>query len=489
MQYAIVSDIHSNLQAWNATLLDIRSLGIEEIICLGDLVGYGPDPVAVLKSVHANVHHIVLGNHDAVICNKMNASHFNDGAQEIIHWTMGQLGRNAIKFLKDLPLSLVGDGFRCAHGDLANPAMFDYILDPQDALPSWNTVEDQLLFVGHTHHPAIFLLGDSGTPHVVEPQDFAMEEGKRFIVNAGSIGQPRNGDTRACYVIFDTTQRSIHWRQIPFDIDAYGQALRRAGIPAEPSYFLRQDPRADIPPIRELLDFSPATTPDEAVSDTVPVQQVAVLRRSVRTWKLLSTAIILTLLALSATAFSVWWRHSHRALTIADPSSMPLAASRFGFDENMLSLPNRHRKPGSYIPGWHIQLGDHRVQSVSVQIERNIPGLVLVSRDPNEEIVIASPTIKAEPGMKFCIEALFLKDKTFTGSIACVVVLRKAGTDPSSTVHRFVVKEPNAPRGDGWARAKKTFEAPARTTEFIFQIRGKFTGEVKIRDVGFRRRP
>ena len=145
MRYAIVSDLHANLPAWTAVLLDLRSLDADRIICLGDLVGYGPQPAEVLRSVYAEVNHVVLGNHDAVVCGKLDGSLFNETARQIILWTRDRLNAQALRFLRSLPLSLRGGGFRCAHGDLADPAAFRYVIDPADAAPSWSAVEDRLL--------------------------------------------------------------------------------------------------------------------------------------------------------------------------------------------------------------------------------------------------------------------------------------------------------------------------------------------------------
>ena len=197
MKCAIVSDIHANRQAWNAALLDIRSQGIDRICCLGDIVGYGPNPTETLESVYSNVDYLVLGNHDAVICGKMDPSLFNEKARRIIDWTRNQLGNDAVKFLKTLPLSVSSHFFRGTHGDFSVPSSFNYIIEPEDALDSWSTVPENLLFVGHTHQPGIFLLGQSGIPRMVEPQDFVLEEGKRFLVNVGSIGQPRDRQARS----------------------------------------------------------------------------------------------------------------------------------------------------------------------------------------------------------------------------------------------------------------------------------------------------
>ncbi|MEI6809351.1 MAG: metallophosphoesterase family protein, partial [bacterium] len=276
MRYAIVSDIHSNLQAWNAVLLDIRSTGVDRIICLGDIVGYGPNPVQVMESVHANVDHFVLGNHDAILCDKLDSSLFNDSARFVLEWTKTQMGKNATKFLSTLPLALDGRTFRCAHGDFSEPGYFNYVTEPQDAMPSWNAVTEQLLFVGHTHVPAIFLLGKSGTPHIVPAQDFALEEEKRYLVNPGSVGQPRDGDARASYCIYDQEAGSVCWRRIPFDIDAYRCSVTSTGLPLSASHFLSFDPRKGVSPLREMLSFSPPNTPELAVQNAVAIQTLEV---------------------------------------------------------------------------------------------------------------------------------------------------------------------------------------------------------------------
>ena len=231
MRIAIVSDIHANLQAWNAALLDIRSSGVDHILCLGDIVGYGPNPAEVLESVHANVDYLVLGNHDAAACGKIDARLFNANAQQIIQWTRGRLTRSALRFLETLPLCLEGEFFRCTHGDFSAPGMYQYIAAAEDARASWGAVTEPLLFVGHTHQPALFLLGTSGIPRSVEPQDFALEEDKRFLVNVGSVGQPRDGDPRAAYAVFDAWANEIALRRVPYDHLLTERKIVAGGLP------------------------------------------------------------------------------------------------------------------------------------------------------------------------------------------------------------------------------------------------------------------
>ena len=151
MRYAIVSDIHGNLPAWNTVLSDLAVHKVDRIICLGDVVGYGPQPAETLKSVYERVHLMVLGNHDAVMAGRLDPDTFNDRAKGMIEWTAARLGSRARELFKSLPLVLVGKTFRCAHGDFADPAEFNYITTPEEPLASFNAVPEQLLFCGHSH--------------------------------------------------------------------------------------------------------------------------------------------------------------------------------------------------------------------------------------------------------------------------------------------------------------------------------------------------
>jgi len=490
MLYAVVSDIHANLQAWRAALLDIRSLGVDKIVCLGDIVGYGPNPAEVLKDVYANVEHFVLGNHDAVICGKMDASLFNEDARRIIVWTRNRLNAEAIKFLRTLPLALNGELFRCTHGDFSNPAAFNYVIDPEDALPSWQAVHEQLLFIGHTHRPAMFLLGKSGIPRVVEPQDFVLQEEKRFLVNVGSVGQPRDGDARACYCVLDTAQRSVIWRRIPFDLDAYRRALSDGGVSDKPSYFLRHDPRLGTPPLRELLNFAPAETADQAAKDVVEVRELTALKRRVTKWRVLFTVLLLLALSVAAAAGTLWWRHHTRALVVADPSLSSLDALTAVLDTNMLDWPDAGLPAGRFIRGWSILLGDKRRQSVTVKTRaKGEHVIVLSSSTRKDELRLSSPAILVRKDMNFGLQAQVMRSADFTGNVEAFISLRKAGDGSQETVERFRVKEPNVRRKGGWYEARQTTGGlPARSTSIQVHLRGKFQGQVRVRQLSLERR-
>lgn len=489
MRYAIVSDIHANLQAWNAVLTDLGSNRIDKVICLGDIIGYGPDPADALASVYAHVDTFVLGNHDAVICGKLSAERFNARARQLISWTAQQLDRKAVQFMGTLPLTLAGDGFRCAHGEFARPAAFGYVIDPHNALPSWSAVPEPLLFVGHSHTPGIFVLGASGTPHALPPQDFVLEPGKRFLVNVGSVGYPRDGDSRASYAIYDTREASVVWRRIPFDLDAYRAALRRAGLPDDEIVFLREDPRRDIPPVRELLSFSPATRPEEAAAGAVDVMEITdELKRRVSHWRLLALGVLGLTLTGAALAGGGLWYDATRSLTqprVALPPRLILSAA--GSDQNL--LPELPALPGNpdELPGWRLHLGNRRAQHIHTEHPEGqaSPTLIIRSRDGRCPIQIEAPPLTTfAADIKLMTTALFRKSPDFQGHIAIDLSLTKV-TDGAHNefVPSYRHVEPRITRADGWKEAKVTTDFPAETREVAFAITGQFVGTVEITNV------
>ena len=239
MRYGVVSDIHANIQAWKAVLRDMKNNGVDVILCLGDVVGYGPNPAEVLDSCYEHVDYFILGNHDAVIGNRLDSSLFNDNAKYLIEWTRDQLNPAACDFFSDMPLRMEGDGFVCAHGELAMPGRFGYIYEAQDAIASFTSNQSPIMFVGHTHFPAKFVL-DMNTNSVRKdlPGDAFLLPNERYLINAGSVGDPRDGNTAASYCIYDTESSMIKFRQVPFDIEKFRANLERAQLPVNP-FFLR----------------------------------------------------------------------------------------------------------------------------------------------------------------------------------------------------------------------------------------------------------
>ncbi len=225
MKFAIISDIHANLQAWLAVSADMGTLPIDRVIHLGDLIGYGPNPREVMSLAYHRIDYNLMGNHDAAVLNKLNLDKWNRRARQMIRWTRNQLTEEQLKQLSKAPLSLSNRQFRCTHSECSRPGEFYYVQEAKHALHSWRAVSEQLIFIGHTHIPKIFVLGSSGEPHELEAQSFMCEEGKRYIVNVGSVGFPRNESDHASYVYFDDEEMTVYWRRVPFDVSGYQTAL------------------------------------------------------------------------------------------------------------------------------------------------------------------------------------------------------------------------------------------------------------------------
>ena len=270
MRYAIISDVHANEAALRAVLTDAADAQAEKIICLGDVLGYGPEPVAALELVYRRAHVCLAGNHDDAVAGRFPVEDFTDFAAEAVQRHRAAVTQEAIDWLNHLPYTCAFEGFACAHGDFSNPENFNYILEPQDALPSWEARTEQLLFVGHSHQPGIFVLGASGTPHRIDAADFTLEDGKRYIVNPGSVGYPRSGDCRSSYCIYDDVERTVEFRTLPFDLDSYAAKMHGQGLNEAPWMLARAAERRR-PAVRGSANFGIPEIPEKPENLESPV--------------------------------------------------------------------------------------------------------------------------------------------------------------------------------------------------------------------------
>jgi len=424
---------------------------------------------------------MVMGNHDAALAGKLSLDCFNDHASSIITWTRSHVGSSAARFLSSLPLTLDGGSFRCVHGDFAEPAAFNYVIDPADAAPSWQAVDTPMLFVGHTHKPAIFVIGNSGTTHELPPQDFVIEEGKRFLVSVGSVGNPRDRDIRATYCLFDTEAGTVCWRRIPFDIDAYEAALVAAQLPSEGSAFLRYDPRQAIPPLREQLSFAPIEGPARAGAGMVQVETIDSLRTSLGRWKRTSMAAVASGLLLLGAGFVVSRQSTRDPLVLNDYLSADIAALPAGSDRSLLPVPSAGVAANQPIPGYSVVLADRNVQSVAYD---PVTGFMISSSDSAQPVELSSPAVRVRNGMRFKVQGSFRKSSSFQGTVTLVVSLVVTNEDGTETVRdQFFVKEPVENTRDSWAYVRKTLSLPSRTSRLTCRVRGLFAGQVTIRDL------
>ena len=222
MRYAIIADIHANLAAFTAVLDDIeRRGGTEKVWCLGDVVGYGPDPHRCVEVLRQLKHISVAGNHDRAAINKISTSDFNPEAAAACHWTTQQLDPGDRDYLGSLPLVIEGDDFTLVHGSPREP-IWEYLLSTDAAEENLAYFQSQFCLIGHSHRPLLFEYNETGACSLKEfPVDAEITLAKnRLIINPGSVGQPRDGDPRASYAIYDSENRTVTHHRVPYDIEA-----------------------------------------------------------------------------------------------------------------------------------------------------------------------------------------------------------------------------------------------------------------------------
>ena len=228
MVYAIISDIHANAIALGAVLKDARRCGAKKILCLGDVVGYGPEPESTASAIRTRAALTLAGNHDDAVSGRLDPSGFIDLAADAVSRHREALSAENLEWLKGLPYVYRGRSFWCVHGDFTSPESFGYVSEESEAAANFAATDAQLMFTGHSHVPGIFLTGASGRVYGLPPTDFTVEDGKRYIVNPGSVGYPRT-DGNICestYVLYDDAERTVSFRRIPFTVRSVMQTGR-----------------------------------------------------------------------------------------------------------------------------------------------------------------------------------------------------------------------------------------------------------------------
>lgn len=240
MRYAIVSDIHANWQAWSAVRDDIRNRAADTMVCLGDIVGYGPSPTRVFADVAAHCDNIVLGNHDAAAAGTLDLSSFNENARRSAEWTAAQFDRASLQQLGSAPLVLEGEDVLFVHAETPAPDDFGYVETEDDARACFEATDRRFIFIGHTHQPLVFALGPDGAITKTLAPFVQVEAGVRYLVNVGSVGDPGDGTDKASYCVFDTKAGEIHLRKVAFDVAAFRAEIARVPELAPP-WFLQHN--------------------------------------------------------------------------------------------------------------------------------------------------------------------------------------------------------------------------------------------------------
>ena len=230
MRSALFGDIHSNLEALNAVLADAQTHGCTHYICLGDIVGYNADPKACLDIVRALDCPVVKGNHDELACMEYNPQNVSPLANEGIDFTRSQLTPEDLDWLNNLKFVRQVRDFTIVHATLDTPHKWGYVLNQLDAGASFSYQHTQLCFFGHTHVPRAYVR-DHQVSTLENWQNITIEQGRKYFMNIGSVGQPRDGDWRASYVIYHALDRYVELRRLEYDIHTTQEKIRNAGLP------------------------------------------------------------------------------------------------------------------------------------------------------------------------------------------------------------------------------------------------------------------
>jgi len=231
VRIAVLSDIHGNLEALEAVLAEVDRRGVDLLYSLGDIVGYGPSPAACIEIVRRRAAVSLMGNHDAAVAGLTSLEDFNEFARAAVDWTAARLDDGQIDYLASLPYTHRTPDLLLVHASPIEPERWHYIHGMADIDEYFAAFTERLCFVGHSHRPGVYAVrGDRGVVRRGESE--LLRPGLRYLVNAGSVGQPRDRDPRASYVICDAANEGVEVRRVAYPVEKTQERMRAAGSPA-----------------------------------------------------------------------------------------------------------------------------------------------------------------------------------------------------------------------------------------------------------------
>jgi predicted phosphodiesterase len=230
MRIALFGDIHANLEALEAVLTDAGDQQVDDYVCMGDIVGYNADPVACLERVRAMNCPTVKGNHDEDASTTHSLENLNPVAATALEWTRRQLNDDQRQWLRRLRMVRQVSDFTVVHSTLDQPANWNYVTNRFDAMSNFSYQFTRVCFHGHTHVPRIYVKNDK--VHESPAEQVAIEDHSKYFINVGSVGQPRDGDWRACYAIYDLDRKMVTLRRVEYDLATTQRKILAAGLPA-----------------------------------------------------------------------------------------------------------------------------------------------------------------------------------------------------------------------------------------------------------------
>jgi predicted phosphodiesterase len=231
MRYAILSDIHANLEGLIQVLHSLRKDSIDSYYCLGDIVGYGANPNECIEEIRNVAGVSLAGNHDWAAAGVIPSDCFNDSAREAVMWTSGVLTGPNSSFLSRLQLVWTDPAMTMVHGTLVKPEEFQYMFNSGAALETFEVMQTRICFVGHTHVAGVFVRDGKGGVLFNARPVISIEKDKKYIVNAGSVGQPRDNDPKAAYCVFDTDAMTVEIKRVAYDAAVARRKILDAGLP------------------------------------------------------------------------------------------------------------------------------------------------------------------------------------------------------------------------------------------------------------------
>ncbi|MDX6766587.1 MAG: metallophosphoesterase family protein [Candidatus Methylacidiphilales bacterium] len=230
MKVALISDIHSNLEALEAVLEDCRKQGLEEFVCLGDIVGYGADPGPCVERIMALKCPALKGNHDEEASSNAPLGAYSELAQAGMAYSREVLSREHKKWLGSRPMKLKLHGASMVHSSLFEPEEWHYIIDGLSAELHFMNQKMQVCFYGHTHVPCFWEKIDEVVLNL-SPKSVTVHKGPYYLFNVGSVGQPRDKNNKACYAIWNPVEQKVTYRRVPYDYEKTQKKIRQAGLP------------------------------------------------------------------------------------------------------------------------------------------------------------------------------------------------------------------------------------------------------------------
>jgi predicted phosphodiesterase len=229
MRFAIFSDIHGNLEALEAVLADARQRKCTHFVCLGDVVGYNANPHECMERVRKLDCPTVKGNHDEQASISRSSTDFNELAERAIKWTRDKLTAKEKQWLRDLPFQKQVRDFTIVHATLDTPAQWGYVFNNLDAAASFTYQHTTVCFFGHTHVPMVFIRDEGVRREMID--HVRIEPAKKYFINVGSVGQPRDGNWRAAYSIYDIENNLVQQLRVKYDLATAQKKVIEAGLP------------------------------------------------------------------------------------------------------------------------------------------------------------------------------------------------------------------------------------------------------------------